>query len=743
MIFLFYFLSKRQYFPRKARPWIFLRSAVGAVPSPNTGVVVADEPVRRKEDEEGGEDAENVNGSDDRDLAAAYDPEDFETGVNEEEEEEESNEKDKKSKPSEVLRSYQDLRSETLNKVPKETVDRVTEAHNKTISTERKNTEETAKKTANEKIKKEKEQVTKDRATLNGWIKPDTESSVKELTKLGIETRLKEEVSGKETLKKDIEAKVIQMQDNVKSSLAEARSSLGQSLERMDGENQSIGDILNKSNSGYPLLDTDPYLFQGRDSRTVTELYTQAYKDIAQNIDIGLETSLKYDSLTKKEIETYEKQLKAQGLNPPEANYGLSKDPILAGELRKSYEKLIVNMAFQERVTSELTKQSTNLGIEIKDKTTQIINEVTILVNSIDKREKDAYYANISYTDESGKIVTKMVDVRDSNLTAKEKKLAEKVIKVKEETKVNQDLAKTLKEFDATQDKLLQNKIFDEAVKLELKQLQKLSGYELRAIGLDNVGASEAELNKIKDKKLKEKKALNADRIKELNSLQLENRAKQISNMLQMNQNGKIDSGVAKQLLGTYELFQKMDIEKVLEGVPESKKGTVRESLELIKSMGSNSDFALQTASALCNVISGWEAAMLAGRNVEPDFTKFYVKQVLNGEITVGDHGKNKAVFYGSGKDYLGKSHVIEKVIDMDKNDVLAELNKGPNKVAIVQIDTDKIPDGKGNHFIIAYQNTNGEWIMQDHTSNDSWRNGGKLVDALKENKITSIRILD
>ncbi|MDF3820627.1 peptidoglycan DD-metalloendopeptidase family protein, partial [Leptospira sp. 96542] len=74
-------------------------SGNGAVPSPNTSVVAADEPVRRREDEEGGE---NVNDSTDRDLAAAYDPEDFETGVIEEEEEEESNEKDKKSKPREV-----------------------------------------------------------------------------------------------------------------------------------------------------------------------------------------------------------------------------------------------------------------------------------------------------------------------------------------------------------------------------------------------------------------------------------------------------------------------------------------------------------------------------------------------------------------------------------------------------------------------------------------------------------------
>ncbi|EMY71902.1 hypothetical protein [Leptospira vanthielii] len=37
-----------------------------------------------------------------------------------------------------------------------------------------------------------------------------------------------------------------------------------------------------------------------------------------------------------------------------------------------------------------------------------------------------------------------------------------------------------------------------------------------------------------------------------------------------------------------------------------------------------------------------------------------------------------------------------------------SELNKGPNKVAVIEIDTDATLDGKGNHFILAYQNTNG-----------------------------------
>ncbi|TGM20048.1 hypothetical protein [Leptospira meyeri] len=195
--------------------------------------------------------------------------------------------------------------------------------------------------------------------------------------------------------------------------------------------------------------------------------------------------------------------------------------------------------------------------------------------------------------------------------------------------------------------------------------------------------------------------------------------------------------------MSTYEVFQKMDIDKVLADVPDAQKDNVRKSLELIKNMGSNEEFALKTASALCNVISGWEAAMLAGRNVEPDFAKFYVQQVLKGEITVGTHGGKQAVFYGSGKDYINPSHAIDNVIGKDKNAILAELNKGPNKVAVIQIDTDTTPDGKGNHFILAYQNTNGEWIMQDHTSSEKWRNGGTLVEGLEMGRITSIRVLD
>ncbi len=400
----------------------------------------------------------------------------------------------------------------------------------------------------------------------------------------------------------------------------------------------------------------------------------------------------------------------------------------------------MVNVVLQERAVSSLKKDSQTLDTTIKTRTKEITKEVTSLVNSIEKREKEAFVVRVGITDPNGKIITKELDIRDPNLTTENKKIAEQAVYEREQIKIDRELTKALKEFDSTQEKILQNKIFDEAVRLELNQLSTLSGNEIRAIALENPGATEDTLNKLKDSSLKQKLELNADRIKELNSLQLENRAKQISNMLQMNQHGKIDSGVANQLLGTYETFKKMDIDKVLEGVPDSKKDTVRQSLELIKNMGNDSEFALKTASALCNVISGWEAAMLAGRNIEPDFAKFYVQQVLKGEITVGTHGGKQAVFYGSGKDYLGKSHLVENVINQDQNSVLAELNKGPNKVAI---DTDATPDGKGNHFIIAYQNTNGDWIMQDHTSKEPWRNGGKLEKALERNRVTSIRVLD
>ncbi|TGL17393.1 hypothetical protein EHQ47_19555 [Leptospira bourretii] len=454
------------------------------------------------------------------------------------------------------------------------------------------------------------------------------------------------------------------------------------------------------------------------------------------------DVQLLFDYLPKKEREAAEKQLKEQGLNPPP--YGLSDDPNVASELRKSYERLIVNVVLQERAISGLKKESQTLDTTIKNQTKAITNEVTSLVNSVEKREKEASEVTIVTTDpKSGKIQSIKVDIRDPNISAEHKKLAEKAIYENEQRKVDKELTQALKEFDKTQEKILQNEIFDEAVRLELNQLNTLSGNELLAIRLENPGATLKQLEDIQKQKLKEKIAGNAEHIKELESLQLENRAKQISNMLQMNQHGKINSGVAKQLLSTYEVFQKMDIDKILADVPDSKKATVRASLDLIKNMGSDSDFALKTASALCNVISGWEAAMLAGRKIEPDFAKFYVEQVIKGEITVGTHGGKQAVFYGSGKDYINPSHSLDNVIGRDKNTVLAELNKGPNKVAVVEIDTDATPDGKGNHFILAYQDNNGDWRLQDHTSEIEWRNGGKLESALNQNKITSIRILD
>jgi hypothetical protein len=57
-------------------------------------------------------------------------------------------------------------------------------------------------------------------------------------------------------------------------------------------------------------------------------------------------------------------------------------------------------------------------------------------------------------------------------------------------------------------------------------------------------------------------------------------------------------------------------------------------------------------------------------------------------------------------------------------------------------------PGGKtGEHFVIAYKDSRGDWIIKDHNekgamSKDNWKNGGLLSKALSLGKIADIRLL-
>ena len=155
---------------------------------------------------------------------------------------------------------------------------------------------------------------------------------------------------------------------------------------------------------------------------------------------------------------------------------------------------------------------------------------------------------------------------------------------------------------------------------------------------------------------------------------------------------------------------------------------------------------------ALCNVISAWEAARIAGRNVDKDFPTFYKEQVLAGNIKKDTYGKDTVgVFFNADKPYLEPTERLASISELDfssdagRDKINEKLESTSAKVAQVYLD---YPGGKtGEHFVIAYRNTQGEWIIKDHNekgamSKDNWKNGGLLSKAVSLGKIADIRLL-
>lgn len=85
----------------------------------------------------------------------------------------------------------------------------------------------------------------------------------------------------------------------------------------------------------------------------------------------------------------------------------------------------------------------------------------------------------------------------------------------------------------------------------------------------------------------------------------------------------------------------------------------------------------------------------------------------------------------------------IDFSTDVGKANAIQELNTTSARVAQIYLD---YPGGKkGEHFVIAYKNSQGDWIIKDHNENGkpSWKNGGKLMDAINDGKIADIRLVE
>lgn len=140
---------------------------------------------------------------------------------------------------------------------------------------------------------------------------------------------------------------------------------------------------------------------------------------------------------------------------------------------------------------------------------------------------------------------------------------------------------------------------------------------------------------------------------------------------------------------------------------------------------------------------------MIAGRGkkVNADFAKFYVEQVLAGNIKKDIYGgKTVGIFYNSYKPYLdpmtslADNKKLNLYSDEGKREAVNILNNTDAQVAQVYLDYDG--DGEGNHFVIAYKDPNGDWKIKDHNYEKGSQVGEDLLDALDNNNIKDIRLV-
>jgi hypothetical protein len=488
----------------------------------------------------------------------------------------------------------------------------------------------------------------------------------------------------------------------------------------------------------------------------LSQAYLNAYSNLQTNDDVSKLLSTKEAEFLKKkgadvgnlyEIipanikASIDARLSAAGLKP-------DFDTLPNGSLLKSqYERVIVSQYLETKVIDQKKAEMSSTIKEVKKVQTEYKTEVTNTVDSTASKIQANLVVKIPQLDangdpvlKNGKPVMESVRLDNPDLTAKQRELVDKANKEKLQTAINKEQAKDLKVLLANGEQFAENLILERAIAIERESLLKVSPEKISEIASREADPAKRaiELQKAQE----ELKLLNKDRLQQLDDLDFNSRVNKVVDYTKLNQIGDLSSGAAREILNTYDKLKSLDIEKTIADVPEKLRDEVRKNLETIRDGFKNeADFALKTSSALCNVISGWEAARLANRpGISENFADFYVDQVKRGEITVGTHNGAEAPFYGSGKNYLDPSHLVKDI--KDTNAVMQELNSTANNVVVVEIDTDKNPDGKGNHFIVATRQ-NGEWMLRDHTSKEAWRMNGSLSKALEDGKITAIRILD
>ncbi|MCG9873756.1 MAG: hypothetical protein MH321_03090, partial [Leptospiraceae bacterium] len=462
--------------------------------------------------------------------------------------------------------------------------------------------------------------------------------------------------------------------------------------------------------------------------------YADLYKMIPQNIKSSIE-----------------KKLIEEGLKPAFENMQDSEI------LKSAYERVVVTQYLESKKINQLKsniktkaeqiasiKESIRTNVtEYYDKSSIVIKEnLTFVIPKLDENDKPIILKN-------GKAAVESIRYDDPNLTKKQKELISKAKEDKLASKITKEQSSAIKLLNASVLNIVDVKSLERAIEIEREILLRVPPEKIREISSRE--KDETKKNKEIQEYIEGLKKTHKDRLEILDSFDIENRVKEFVDPSKMSQ-GK-NGAVYQQLITTYKIFKNIDINEAISKISDpNKKEIAIEAISFIQNTKSAEEFANGSQAALCNVISAWEAGRIAGRpesEVNPNFSEFYVEQVLAGNIKLDNYGKgiNKVdgVFYNSYKPYLEPTERLGEKNDLyDKLDVTKVktiLESTDAQVAQVYLDYEG--DQDGNHFIIAYKNANGVWTLKDHNlPNGSSKVGSDLVEALDKGKIKDIRLV-
>ncbi|MCU0825785.1 MAG: hypothetical protein MUF77_14240, partial [Leptospira sp.] len=483
----------------------------GNPPTPlNSGIVATDDPIRRREDEEGGEvnnpqiDGMNPDrtvfevlelpnnevSADGVSIAPWYTSKEF-TVTNE------------SGSPGEPSKS-----KDLVDRMPSELRKEIEQKYQANLAVKTIDFLAKVEAESGKKIKSEKEQAIADRKKYEQWSKDSNSKNKSDIIKKGVE----ELTSKSEAVKKYSKQKNA-LETELNSINGIAAKTKSKFLENA-GDSKHIRDAIDSLSAyaeGYSRMIKDGQLtaevasqllkdrteavwkeINSLDKNVATSVYIKTFNQMEKSIlpngidpkgltdaerkvmvFSGNNYQLLFDKLSSKERTVAEQKLALAGLKPPTID--ASASPEVANQLRSSYEKLVVKMAMEERRVGTLTKELNNTTRLLNTEKSNIQREVTSSISTIVAREKKLFEVKISVVDDSGKWKTITVDTRDPNLSPDIKKVADKALADKEWKRILNERNKAEAEFKLNEQFKFESALADAAVQNRLTELTTIT----------------------------------------------------------------------------------------------------------------------------------------------------------------------------------------------------------------------------------------------------------------------------